>query len=130
VSYCPPICHCLYLIDIIDGWVDQNRVKLGEDEVTKERWALKLLKKERIADLKQVDREITAMTKVRHPNVLLMKEVDRDATYTRSDGKREEVILTVLELASGELVSHICCNYPPSVVTILYHTHYEYEQYP
>jgi serine/threonine protein kinase len=41
------------------------------------------------------------MTKLEHENILRMKEVDWDATYTKKNGKEVKIILVVLELATG-----------------------------
>jgi hypothetical protein len=56
------------------------RVRLGLDEQTGERVALKCLKKKEMgvtADvIKQVEREIHAMSKIEHQNVIRLKDVD------------------------------------------------------
>lgn len=81
-----------------------SKVKLGVHEKTGEKVALKMLKnKSKLTKpvRKQVEREIGAMTKIDHPNVLRMKEVDWDCTYTKKNGKQQNIILVVLELATG-----------------------------
>jgi len=81
-----------------------SRVKLGVHEKTGEKVALKMLKnKSKLTKSvqKQVERETEAMTKIDHPNVLRMKEVDWDCAYTKKNGKTQNVILVVLELATG-----------------------------
>lgn len=93
-----------YLIGPTLGEGGFSTVKLGMHETTKERVALKILKnKHKMTDSirKQVEREITAMTKIDHVNCLKMKEVLWNATYTKKNGKKLDVILIVLELATG-----------------------------
>lgn len=93
-----------YLIGPTLGEGGFSTVKLGMHETTKERVALKILKnKHKMTDSirKQVEREITAMSKIDHINCLKMKEVMWNATYTKKNGKKLDVILIVLELATG-----------------------------
>jgi serine/threonine protein kinase len=81
-----------------------SKVKLGIHEKTGEKVALKLLKnKSKLTKpiRKQVEREIAAMSQIDHPNVLRMKEVDWECVYTKKNGKKQNVILIVLELATG-----------------------------
>jgi len=81
-----------------------SKVKLGVHEKTGEKVALKLLKnKSKLTKpvRKQVEREIAAMSNIDHPNVLRMKEVDWECIYTKKNGKKQNVILIVLELATG-----------------------------
>jgi len=81
-----------------------SKVKLGVHEKTGEKVALKILKskaKMSSAIQKQVEREVTAMKKLTHANILAMKEVDWDATYKKKSGKEVKIILVVLELATG-----------------------------
>lgn len=84
------------------------RVKLGTHEQTSQKVALKILKKDKLSMdssvAKQVQREIQAMEKVQHPNVIRLIEVDWDAKYTKKNGKVVNVILVVLELATGTAV--------------------------
>ena len=78
---------------------------MGLDEKTGERVALKILKKKEMgvtADvIKQVEREIHAMSQISHVNVIRLKEVQWDATYEKKNGTKLQVILVVLELATG-----------------------------
>lgn len=93
-----------YLIGPTLGEGGFSTVKLGMHETTKERVALKILKnKHKMTESirKQVEREITAMLKIDHINCLKMKEVLWNATYTKKNGKTLDVILIVLELATG-----------------------------
>ncbi len=80
-------------------------MRLGLDEKTGERVALKILKKKEMgvtADvIKQVEREIHAMAQITHVNVIRLKEVQWDATYEKKNGTKLQVILVVLELATG-----------------------------
>lgn len=82
-----------------------SKVRLGLDEKTGERVALKILKKKEMgvtADvIKQVEREIHAMSKISHQNVIRLKEVNWDCTYEKKNGTKLQVILVVLELATG-----------------------------
>eukprot|EP00823_Brevimastigomonas_motovehiculus_P000169 TRINITY_DN10282_c0_g1_i1.p1 TRINITY_DN10282_c0_g1~~TRINITY_DN10282_c0_g1_i1.p1 ORF type:complete len:596 (-),score=171.02 TRINITY_DN10282_c0_g1_i1:150-1688(-) len=50
---------------------------------------------------KQVKREIEALSKIQHKNVISLKHVDWNATYEQTSGEKIDIILTVLELASG-----------------------------
>jgi serine/threonine protein kinase len=56
-----------------------SKVKLGVEENTGDRVALKILKKDKLSEnqtiRKQVEREIAAMSKIQHENVLTMKDV-------------------------------------------------------
>jgi len=93
-----------YIIKQTLGEGGFSKVKLGVHEKTGEKVALKMLKnKSKLTKpvRKQVEREIGAMTKIDHPNVLRMKEVDWDCTYTKKNGKQQNIILVVLELATG-----------------------------
>jgi serine/threonine protein kinase len=93
-----------YIIKQTLGEGGFSKVKLGIHEKTGEKVALKMLKnKSKLTKpvRKQVEREINAMTKIDHPNVLRMKEVDWDCTYTKKNGKQQNIILVVLELATG-----------------------------
>jgi len=80
-------------------------VKLGIHKDTKERVALKCLKKDKLnldsSVKKQVEREIVAMEKIQHKNVIRLKLVDWDAVYEKKNGDKIDVILVVLELADG-----------------------------
>jgi len=81
-----------------------SKVKLGIHEKTGEKVALKLLKnKSKLTKQarNQVEREVQSMTKIEHPNVLRMKEIDWECTWTKKNGKKQNVILIVLELATG-----------------------------
>jgi serine/threonine protein kinase len=81
-----------------------SKVKLGVHEKTGEKVALKILKnkvKMSKASVKQVEREISAMSKLKHPNILLLKEVDWDCPYKRKNGQETKIMLVVLELATG-----------------------------
>jgi len=82
-----------------------SKVKLGIHETTRERVALKLLKRSKLnmnsSTEKQVKREVEAMSKIQHRNVIQLKEVMWNAEYTKSNGKKQEIILVVLELATG-----------------------------
>jgi len=82
-----------------------SKVRLGVDDATGERVALKILKKKEMGMssdvIKQVEREIHAMSHIVHPNVLRLKEVVWDIEYEKKNGSKYPVILVVLELATG-----------------------------
>lgn len=81
-----------------------SKVRLGATS-SGEHVALKILNKEKMSTsssiVKQVEREITAMSKIQHPNVIKLFHVDWNAVYTKKNGKQRSVILVVLELAQG-----------------------------
>lgn len=84
-------------------------MKAGTDERDGRQVALKILNKPALTTSvkKQVEREITSMTKVQHPNVLKLIEVLIDVPNP-SSASREDVIIMVLELAtSGELFEYL-----------------------
>lgn len=82
-----------------------SKVRLGLDEATGERVALKILKKKEMGltsdVIRQVEREIHAMQMIQHPNVLQLKDVQWDCMYEKKNGTKIPVILVVLELATG-----------------------------
>jgi len=91
-----------YIIKETLGEGGFSKVKLGVHEKSGEKVALKILKNKLTKTVrKQVEREINAMTKLDHPNVLKMKHVDWECPYTKKSGKKVNVILVVLELATG-----------------------------
>ncbi len=94
-------------------------VKMGIHKETKERVALKMLRKDKLtlsdeSIKKQVEREITAMTKIQHKNVIRLKFVDWEAKFERANGTKVDVVLVVLELATG-----MYPPYPPAPLLIL-----------
>jgi len=81
-----------------------SKVKLGVHEKTGEKVALKILKskvKMNKQSQKQVEREIAAMTRLKHPNILQLKEVDWDCLWKKKNGQESRIMLVVLELATG-----------------------------
>lgn len=83
-------------------------MKLGFDPHTNQVVALKILKKEKLSmstsSKQQLVREITAMTKLQHPNVIKLIEYNPNATYSNGSNSNEKEtnnILLVLELATG-----------------------------
>lgn len=82
-----------------------SKVKLGVHGETGERVALKILRKDKLkcndSIKRQVEREIVAMGKVGHPNVIKLVEVDWDCKYPKKNGTIVDAILVVLELATG-----------------------------
>jgi len=79
------------------------KVKLGVDTVSGETVALKVIDRSKMGErqMTQLHREIHAMKTVAHPNCIELKHVDMEAQYPKKDGSFKEVILLVLELASG-----------------------------
>lgn len=92
-----------YIIGATLGKGGFSKVKLGTHEETGQRVALKLLPVEEFKEntRKQVTQEIKAMSKVQHPNVIRLYNVEWDVAYPTKSGKKKVVILTVLELATG-----------------------------
>lgn len=91
-----------YIIGATLGQGGFSKVKLGTHEETGQRVALKLLPVEMdVHTRKQVTQEINAMSKVQHPNVLQLYDVQWDVEYPKKNGKNKLVILTVLELGNG-----------------------------
>uniref|UniRef100_A0A6A7G7B6 non-specific serine/threonine protein kinase n=1 Tax=Hirondellea gigas TaxID=1518452 RepID=A0A6A7G7B6_9CRUS len=82
-----------------------SKVKLGIDSETGQKAALKILIKNRFilqdTALRQVKAEIQAMSKIQHENVIRLLDYSFDAQYPKSDGTVVDVMLVVLELASG-----------------------------
>lgn len=84
----------------------QGKVKLGTDIETGAKVALKLLDAAKIAarpkERTNLEREIAAMEKLSHDNVLCLREVVWDMAYPKKDGtKKRDVIMIVLDLAEG-----------------------------
>lgn len=94
-----------YLIGETLGQGGFSKVKLGINVETRERVALKILKKDKLVTSssvqRQVEREVAAMQKIQHPNVIRLFDVDWNAKYPKKNGSIIEVILVVLELATG-----------------------------
>ncbi|CAI5745125.1 unnamed protein product [Peronospora destructor] len=82
----------------------QGKVKLGVDTVTHQRVALKIIdvaKLHRKAII-NVYREVEAMSRVSHANVVRLLSVHADVPYPKRDGSSsKQVIVIVLELATG-----------------------------
>jgi serine/threonine protein kinase len=87
-----------------------SKVRLGIDEQTGERVALKVIRKAAASGdaagippelIKQVEHEVAAMQKIEHGNIIKLKAVDWDIEYTKKNGSKLRVILVVLELATG-----------------------------
>eukprot|EP00475_Leptophrys_vorax_P005106 TRINITY_DN1306_c0_g1_i1.p1 TRINITY_DN1306_c0_g1~~TRINITY_DN1306_c0_g1_i1.p1 ORF type:complete len:506 (-),score=149.34 TRINITY_DN1306_c0_g1_i1:89-1606(-) len=89
------------------------RVKLGVNKETGEKAALKLIVKDAIgqesAEFRSVQREIDALSRVQHENVLRLHAVEWDAQYPKGNDKFEDVAAIILELAEGgELFDFLC----------------------
>ena len=81
----------------------QGKVKLGVDVNSGEHVALKIIKADKLNSRAMLNlyREIEAMKRVTHPNVLKLLAVFNDVEYPKKNGKTERVVLIVLELATG-----------------------------
>jgi len=80
-----------------------SKVKLGTHVKTGEHVALKLLKLQDMDDTsrRQVEREIQALARVEHQNVIRLKHVEWEVKYPSKSGKVKDMSLVVLELAAG-----------------------------
>lgn len=81
----------------------QGKVKLGISIETNQMVALKIIdaKKWNRKMLTNVSREIEAMSRINHPNVLKLIEVYDNLRYWKKNGSYQDVVLIVLELANG-----------------------------
>ncbi|OWZ03595.1 CAMK protein kinase [Phytophthora megakarya] len=81
----------------------QGKVKLGEDSVTHQRVALKIIDMAKLNRKAMINvyREVEAMSRVSHANVLRLLSVHDDVSYPKKDGSSKQVIVIVLELATG-----------------------------
>ncbi|KAK1945456.1 CBL-interacting serine/threonine-protein kinase 9 [Phytophthora citrophthora] len=81
----------------------QGKVKLGVDTVTHQRVALKVIDMAKLnrKTMINVYREVEAMSRVSHTNVLRLLSVHDDVPYPKKDGSNKQVIVIVLELATG-----------------------------
>ena len=79
-------------------------MRLGIHLPTKEKVAVKILEKEKIADesdLERISREIQILKLIRHPNIIQLYEIIEDNTH----------LYLITEYASGgELFDHIVQN--------------------
>ncbi|CAM9752335.1 unnamed protein product, partial [Sphacelaria rigidula] len=80
-----------------------GKVKLGVDVHTGETVAIKIMYKDNMSAraAQQLRREITSMKALNHPNVLRLRDVHESLTYVKKNGLQREVVILVLELASG-----------------------------
>lgn len=82
-----------------------SKVKLGTHNGTGQKVALKILKdKNKMSKTvrTQVEREIATLTRIDHPNVLKLFEVDWEAELTsKKSGKTDTRIMLAIELAPG-----------------------------
>ncbi|KAJ0410197.1 hypothetical protein P43SY_002529 [Pythium insidiosum] len=81
----------------------QGKVKLGINTQTGERVALKIIDCAKLnrKSMINVYREVEAMSRVRHANVLRLLGVYDELPYVKKNGTTKTVILIVLELATG-----------------------------
>lgn len=89
-----------------------SKVKLGLDKDTGRYFAVKILKKNdpRLNDkfLELVMTEVQTMTHLNHPNIVNLIEYSGEGVVEKSNGKKENVIYIVLELATnGELFDYV-----------------------
>jgi serine/threonine protein kinase len=81
----------------------QGKVKYGVHTATGEQVALKIIDKKqlRARELQNLQREIMSLKVAQHDNVIGLRALDLNARYPKKDGSSKEVILIVLEMASG-----------------------------
>ncbi|KAG7400459.1 hypothetical protein PHYBOEH_005487 [Phytophthora boehmeriae] len=81
----------------------QGKVKLGVDSVTRQRVALKIIDMAKLNRKAMINvyREVEAMSRVSHTNVLRLLSVHDDVPYAKKSGTQKQVIVIVLELATG-----------------------------
>lgn len=89
-----------------------SKVKLGLDTETNRHFAIKILKKNNTnldaKFLELVMTEVVTMTQLSHPNIVNLIEYNKDGVVEKSNGKKENVIYIVLELATGgELFDYV-----------------------
>mmetsp|Transcript_13587 Transcript_13587/g.17907 ORF Transcript_13587/g.17907 Transcript_13587/m.17907 type:complete len:515 (+) Transcript_13587:62-1606(+) len=99
-----------YLIGRTLGSGMSGKVRLGSNIHSGEQVALKLIRKDRLTNrqMEMVDREITAMNEMKHPNTVKLLDHSLDATYTKKNGTQYQVVLLVVELAAeGEIFDYI-----------------------
>jgi hypothetical protein len=90
-------------------------VKSGVHEETATQVALKLLEKTKIgaSSEKQVQRELDAMLRLQHPNIIRLFTADWNVQYPKKNGKTENKLLIVLEYAEGgELFEYLAATGP------------------
>ena len=101
-----------YLLGPTLGKVGYGKVKLGTDMETGDQYALKFLRWQKHArggkNYRNLQREVEIMTKLDHPNVLKLVDVNWSAQYPTSKGDIREDIMLVLQLAEGgEVFSYL-----------------------
>lgn len=106
-----------YIIGKTLGEGASAKVKLGTNQNTGERVALKLVKLKALlggANTSHlVQREIDAMLHLKHENVLCIKEVNYNAEYPKKNGKFVRLVLIVIEFAAGgELFEYLAATGP------------------
>jgi 5'-AMP-activated protein kinase catalytic alpha subunit len=81
-----------------------GKVKLGIENVTREKVAVKILEKQRIkdkADVERISREISILKQIRHPNIVQLYEIIETS----------KTIFLIMEYAEGgELFDYIVKN--------------------
>ena len=73
-----------YIIKETIGTGTFSKVKLGINKYTKEKVAIKLLEKSKITekeDLKRINREISIIKKLSHPNIIKINEIFENEKY-------------------------------------------------
>ena len=95
-----------YILDRTIGEGTFGKVKLGTHKLTQEKVAIKILEKERIkdiADVERVAREIHILKLIRHPNIIQLYEV-----IIRQIIETQKHLFLIMEYASGgELFDYI-----------------------
>jgi 5'-AMP-activated protein kinase catalytic alpha subunit len=85
-----------------------GKVKLAEQTLTKEKVAIKILEKDRIidvADVERVAREIHILKLIRHPNIIQLYEVK--PTLRQIIETPKQLFLVMEYLQNGELFEYI-----------------------
>jgi len=104
-----------YLVGKTIGKGGFSVVKAGVHEETGTQVALKLLEKTKIgaSSEKQVQRELDAMLRLQHPNIIRLFTADWNVKYPKQNGKTEDKLLIVLEFAEGgELFEYLAATGP------------------
>jgi len=91
------------------GYGHYSKVKLGYNPVNKQYSAVKIIKHSHPdLDLKDINREIDILTKLKHPNIINLIEFHESIDYIKKDGRSYKCVAIVTELAEGgELFNYI-----------------------
>lgn len=87
-----------------------GKVRLGTHAQTGQQVALKLIRKDKMTNrqMEMIEREISVMSNLKHPNTTRLLHHETDVTYTKKDLTTYQVILLVIELCpKGELFDYL-----------------------